>query len=156
MKKSIFFSFFSFLLISGCAGTDETNNTRSNDLRTDKSAPQYMSNRSVGRDQNHLVEQDITNQNPNFLDLDGTGNGTETGSTIGIDTDKARQTIALTKKYKPGAVTINGSRMTVTAYKNDIQSNKERISDEAYLHRKLIAALPRYEIKVRVLEDRRR
>ncbi len=155
MKKWLFFSFFSLLLTSGCAGTDETNSTRSYDLRTDKSAPQYMSNRSVGRDQPHLVEQDITNQNPNFLDLDGTGNGTERGSNIGIDTDKARETVARTKKFTPGRVNINGSRMWVTAYKKGIQTNNERTRDEAYLHRKLIAALPRYEIEVRVLEDRR-
>ncbi|WML55285.1 hypothetical protein RCG17_12240 [Neobacillus sp. PS3-12] len=71
MKKLVLFSFLTLLLISGCEGTNDTNNTSNYDLRKDKSASEYMSNRSAGRDKPHLVEQDITNQNPNFLDLTG-------------------------------------------------------------------------------------
>ena len=156
MKKWLLFSFLTLLFVSGCEGTNDTNNTATYDLRKDKSAPQYMSNRSVGRDQNHLVEQDITNQNPNFLDLNRTGNGTEQGgNNTGIDVDKARQVVSRTKEFRPGSVWINGDRMWVTVYKKGMLTDKERLDAEARIHEKLITALPRYEIEVRVREDRR-
>jgi hypothetical protein len=107
LKKLLLFSFLTLLLISGCAGSNDMNNTSGNDLRNDKSVPEYMSKRSAGRDKPHLVEEDITNQNPNFLDLNRTGNGTEQGtSNTGIDVDKARQVIGKTKGYRPGSVWI--------------------------------------------------
>lgn len=156
MKKWLIFSLFTTMLASGCASSKGgvENDTTSYDLRKDRSAPQYMSNRSAGRDQNHLVENDITNQNPNFLDLNRTGNGTETGSNIGIDVDKARQVVGQTKEFRPGSVWINGNRMWVTVYKKGMTSAQERVDAEARLHRKLMAALPRYEIDVTVREDR--
>lgn len=156
MKKWLLFSFLTLLFVSGCEGTNDTNNTANYDLRKDESAPQYMSNRSQGRDQSHLVEQDITNQNPNFLDLNRTGNGTEQGgNNTGIDIDKARQVVAKTKEFRPGAVWINGDRMWVTVYKKGMLTDQERDDAEAHMHKKLITALPRYEIEVRVREDRR-
>lgn len=157
MKRLVLFSFLTLLLISGCEGTNDTNNTSNYDLRKDKSAPEYMSNRSAGRDKPHLVEQDITNQNPNFLDLNRTGNGTEQGtSNIGVDVDKARQVIGMTKGYRPGSVWINGrNHMRVTAYKKGKLTERERLNAEKYLQKKLTAALPRYKIDVTVREDRR-
>jgi hypothetical protein len=158
LKKLLLFSFLTLLLISGCAGSNDVNNTSGNDLRKDKSVPEYMSKRSAGRDKPHLVEDDITNQNPNFLDLNRTGNGTEQGtSNTGIDVDKARQVIGKTKGYRPGSVWINGrNHMRVTAYtdKKGKLTERERLNSEKYLQKKLTAALPRYKIDVTVREDR--
>lgn len=152
LKKLVYFSFLSFLLISGCAGTNDMNNVSKN-----VKAPKHMSNRSVGRDQPHLVEDDITNQNPNFLDLNRTGSGTELGtSNTGLDVDKARQVIGQTKGYRPGSVWINArNHMRVTAYKKGLVTQRERLDAEKYLEKKLTAALPRYKIDVKVLEDHR-
>lgn len=154
MKKLLFFSFL--LMLTGCEGTNDTNNTANNRLQSDMNAPKYMSHRSIGRDQPHLVEDDITNQNPNFLDLNRTGSGTELGtSNTGIDVDKARQVVGRTKEFKPGAVWINGNRMWVTVYKKGNLTERERLDAQKRIHKKLVTALPRYEINVRVRGDRR-
>jgi hypothetical protein len=156
LKKWLLFSLLTLLFVSGCEGTKDTNNTANYDLRKDRSAPEYMSYRSAGRDQPHLVEEDITNQNPNFLDLNRTGNGTEQGvSNTGIDIDKARQVVGRTKEFRPGSVWINGNRMSVTVYKKGPLTDKERVDAETRIRKKLVAALPRYSIKVKVREDRR-
>lgn len=137
------------LVLCGCQGNRNT----AYDLRNDNSTPNYMSNRS----QNHLVEEDITDQNPNFLDLRGTGSGSETGGgqNMGLDTDKAKQVIGQTKEFTTDSVWINGDRMWVTVFKKGMLTDTEKIDAEARLHRKLVQALPRYNIEVRVQEDRR-
>lgn len=151
MKKLVLFSFLSLLLISGCAGTNDMN-----DVSNNVKAPKHMSNRSAGQGQPHLVEDDITNQNPNFLDLNRTGSGTEQGtSNTGTDVDKARQVIGQTKEYRPGSVWITArNHMRVTAYKKGHLTKRARLNAEKDLEKKLTAALPRYKINVAVREDR--
>jgi hypothetical protein len=153
LKNWILLFLLSAFLLSGCSG--KSANNASYDLRKDRSAPQFMSNRSVGNNQKHLVENDVTNQNPNFLNLSGTGSGSESGSNMGLDVDKARQVIRDTKEFKPGSIWINGDRMWVTAYKKGILTERGKIADEARIHRKLVEALPSYNIEVKVQEDRR-
>ncbi|WML46257.1 hypothetical protein [Neobacillus sp. PS3-40] len=153
MKNWILLFLLSAFLLSGCSG--KSVNDASYDLRKDRSAPQFMSNRSVGNNQRHLVEKDVTNQNPNFLNLSGAGSGSESGSNMGLDVDKARQVIRDTKEFKPGSIWINGDRMWVTAYKKGILTERGKIADEARIHRKLVEALPSYNIEVKVQEDRR-
>lgn len=154
MKKWMFLSLIMLFIVSGCQGNNRRANEAAYDLRNDRSAPNYMSNR--GKDKPHLVEDDITNQNPNFLDLKGTGSGGEAGGTnTGIDIDKAKQVIADTKEFKTDSVWTNGDRMWVNVYKKGMLSDREKIDAEARLHRKLIQALPRYNIEVSVQEDRR-
>lgn len=107
-------------------------------------------------DRKHYVEDDITNQNPNFLDLNRTGSGSESGAgNMGQDTDKAKQVIRDTHEFTPDSVWINGDRMTVTVRKNGRLTSRQKRDAEARLHTKLIQALPRYNIQVRVNEDRR-
>jgi hypothetical protein len=152
LKKLVLFSFLTLLIASGCEGTNDTNNTANYQIGKDSKPPKYMSNRSVGRDQPHLVEQDITNQNPNFLDLNRTGSGTEVGtSNTGLDVDKARQVIGQTKEFTPGSVWISATnRMRVTVYKKGNMTEQQRAEAENRLRKKLTAALPRYKIEVRV------
>ncbi|MEO2075184.1 MAG: hypothetical protein ABGX20_07275 [Bacillus sp. (in: firmicutes)] len=121
----------------------------------DKNHPDNMSDR--GKNKQRLVEDDITNQNPNFLDLKRTGSGSEAGGgkNTGNDTYKAKQVISNTKEFVPDSIWINGDRMWVSVYKKGMLSDKERMDAQARLHKKLIQALPRYEIEVRVKEDRR-
>jgi hypothetical protein len=159
VKKLIFPSLFiMMLLISGCQGAKDANDA-SYDLRRDKSAPNYMSNRTGDYDanRNRTIGNDVTNQNPNFLNLNGTRNGVSSGgaSNFANDDEKARQVIASTKEFRTDSVIINGNRMWVTVYKKGILTDREKVKAEARLHRKLIHALPRYNIEVRVQEDRR-
>ncbi|MGJ7910908.1 hypothetical protein [Neobacillus sp. LXY-1] len=168
MKKSMILSVFMLLMLAaGCSNEKSADHT-AYDLRKDRSSPNFMSKRGdqnryspenvANRDKNqqHLVEDDITNQNPNFLDLNGTGSGSEAGAgNQGNDINQAKQVIAATNEFTTDRVWINGDRMWVTVHKKGMLSHKERDAAEARLHRKLIQALPRYNIEVKVQEDRR-
>jgi hypothetical protein len=166
-KKWMFFSFALLFILSGCQSNNRGANEAAYDLRKDKSAPNYMSTpvgdrntpdymSNRGKDKQHLVENDITNQNPNFLDLKRTGSGGEAGAgNQGNDIQKAKQVITDTNEFVPDSVWINGDRMWVSVYKKGMLSDRERIAAEARLHKKLIQALPRYHVEVRVKEDRR-
>jgi hypothetical protein len=172
MKKlSLFFSLCMILFVSGCNGNNGGNNGNeaAYDLRKDKSAPNNMSlegnnDRNItknisnrGKNKQHMVEDDITNQNPNFLDLKHTGSGSEAGGgqNTGNDINKAKQVIADTDEFTTDSVWINGDRMRVSVYKKGMQTERGKSKAEARLHRKLVQALPRYNIEVLVKEDRR-
>jgi hypothetical protein len=133
------------LFISAC----QNNNQAGYDLRKDKSAPNYMSNPMKGND--------VTNQNPNFLDLHGTRNGAASSGSgnTGVDVNKAKQVIGKTNEFRTDSVWINGDRMWVNVYKKGMLTDQAKIDAEARLHKKLTKALPRYNIEVRVQEDRR-
>jgi len=164
-KLTLFLSLTILFLVGGCAGNQGANgNEKAYDLRSDKSAPNYMSIKGKtpanmsdrGKNKQHMVEDDITNQNPNFLDLKRTGSGGEAGATNhGNDINIAKQVIAHTNEFRTDSVWINGDRMWVTVYKKGMLSDQARNKAEARLHRKLVKALPRYNIEVRVQEDRR-
>jgi hypothetical protein len=168
-KFMLFLSLSILFLVSGCNGNQGGNhgNEEAYDLRSDQSKPNYMSNRGNdrntptnisdrGKNKQHMVEDDITNQNPNFLDLKGTGSGSEAGANNqGNDIQKAKQVIADSDEFTADSIWINGDRMWVSVYKKGMQSERGKINAEARLHKKLIQALPRYNIEVRVKEDRR-
>jgi hypothetical protein len=153
LKKWMLLMLIMLFIISGCQNNRGAKE-EAYDLRTDERAANYMSNRD--KDRKHLVEDNITDQNPNFLDLKGTGSGSETGAgNIGVDTNKAKQVIADTNEFVTDSVVVNGDRMWVAVYKKGMLKDSEKIDAEARLHRKLVQALPRYNIEVRVQEDRR-
>jgi len=167
-KFMVFLSLCMMFLIGGCNGNQGGNhgNEEAYDLKNDRSAPNYMSNRdgntpanmsNRGENKQRMVEDDITNQNPNFLNLKRTGSGSETGGgkDTGEDISKAKQVIADSNEFTVDSVWINGDRMWVSVYKKGMQSEQGKVKAEARLHRKLIQALPRYKIEVRVKEDRR-
>ncbi|MFL6555258.1 MAG: hypothetical protein ACJ8MO_03990 [Bacillus sp. (in: firmicutes)] len=170
-KLSLFLSLCMILFVSGCNGNQSANHgdEKAYDLQNDQSGPNYMSKRNrnnddntpanmSNRDQNkqHMVEDDITNQNPNFLDLKGTGSGSEAGGgkNTGQDINKAKQVIADSDEFEVDNVMINGDRMWVSVYKKGMRTPEGKIKAEARLHSKLIQALPRYKIEVNVQEDR--
>ncbi|WP_160724201.1 hypothetical protein [Bacillus sp. USDA818B3_A] len=144
--------FMLLVILSGCQGQDSTTNGNTNDLRSN----QVDSVADRGKNKQHQVEDDITNQNPNFLDLKGTGSGGEAGGgkNTGNDTNKAKQVIAGTNEFTTDSVWINGDRMWVRVYKKGMLTNQEKNDAEARLHKKLVRALPRYHIEVQVQEDR--
>ncbi|WP_066248689.1 hypothetical protein [Neobacillus drentensis] len=170
-KFVLFLSLTMLFLVGGCNGNQGGNHGKEEayDLQSDKSKPNYISNRNRdndgntpanmsnrGKNKQHMVEDDITNQNPNFLDLKRTGSGSEAGATNqGNDIQKAKQVIADSDEFTADSIWINGDRMWVSVYKKGMQSEQGKINAEARLHRKLIQALPRYKVEVRVKEDRR-
>ena len=155
-KKWMFLSFIMLLMVTGCQsnrGADEKN--AAYDLRKDRTSPNFMSNRNNGGERD-VAENDIADQNPNFLNLNRSGDrGEFDGENQGSDVDKAKKVVAATDEFTIDSVWMNGDRMWVSVYKKGMLSDKERIDAEARLHRKLIRALPRYNIDVRVKEDRR-
>ncbi|MDP4084238.1 MAG: hypothetical protein Q8934_06435 [Bacillota bacterium] len=144
MKKWVFFSILGAIILTGC---NQGANDAAYDLRKDKSAPQFMSNRVTGND--------INNQNPNFLPLKGTKGGAVSSQGHRVDVEKAKQVIKSTKEFTPGSIWMNGDRMWVTVYKKGMFTQREKIAAEARVHRQLIEALPRYNIEVNVRQDRR-
>ncbi|MFZ7946520.1 hypothetical protein [Neobacillus sp. 19] len=170
LKKWMFFSFISLVVlsVSGCQ-SNRGANEEAYDLRNDRTSPNYMSNRGDnrtipenmtnrdrGKNEQHLVEDDITNQNPNFLDLKHSGSGGEAGAgNHGNDINKAKQVIDASNEFTADSVWINGDRMWVSVYKKGMMSDRGKVAAEARLHKKLVKALPRYNIEVRVKEDRR-
>ncbi|WP_040206954.1 hypothetical protein [Neobacillus jeddahensis] len=168
MPKKLLLFIMLFIVLSGCQNdTNRSSDEEAYDLRNDTTAPNYMSNRNNdrntaenmtnrGKTKQHQVENDITNQNPNFLDLGGTGSGSEAGANNqGNDINKAKQVVAATKEFETDSVVINGDRMWVSVYKKGILSDQVKIDAEARLHRKLVQALPSYHMEVSVKEDRR-
>ncbi|WP_042463605.1 hypothetical protein [Neobacillus dielmonensis] len=167
MKKWTFFSLILLLMaLAGCQGDHTADNTVYDARKGKESAPKVMNredNAGVrdftndrGKNDQHQVEDDITNQNPNFLDLNRTGSGSEAGGTNeGNDINQAKRAIADTNEFVPDSIWINGDRMWVTVYKKGMLSDRDKNDAEARLHRKLVQALPRYNIEVKVKEDRR-
>ncbi|MBV7505176.1 hypothetical protein KW850_07900 [Bacillus sp. sid0103] len=166
-KFWLFLSLTLLFLVSGCQNNRGANQ-EAYDLRKDQTAPNYMSNRgndrnapanmsNRGENKQRLVEDDITNQNPNFLNLSRTGSGSETGGgkDTGEDINKAKQVIADSNEFTLDSVWINGDRMWVSVYKKGMLSEQGKIKAEARLHKQLVQALPRYKMEVRVKEDRR-
>lgn len=156
LKKWIVTSSLVLLMLSACQNNQAADdNDTAYDLRNDPAAPNIMTNRTG--DRQHYVEDDITDQNPNFLNLNRSGDQREFDGTNnnGTDIEKARQIIGETDEFVADSVWVNGDRMWVSVYKRGMLADRERIDAESRLHRKLVKALPRYNIEVRVKEDRR-
>jgi hypothetical protein len=136
-------------LISGCQGNKNVNNLF--DAVKERTRPDYRSNHLTGPDRGRTIGNDINNQNPNFLNLRGTRNGNASGNSqsYGKDVEYAKKVIRM-NGYTPKSVWINGDRMLVTANVKGKLSGRDTLDAEARLHSKLRAALPRYNIDVRV------
>lgn len=140
-------------IMAGCAqnGTqNEVQNTRSlygqNETRNGTT---FLSNSQDEREEQiHTTrEHTMYEQNPNFLNLDG--NAVDQSD----DIDQAKKTVRLAG-FRTDSVWINGDKLWVTAYHNDRMNQQDKIEAEAQLHKKLVKALPRYDIEVKVQEER--
>lgn len=147
MKKWMFLSLLPVLMLAACqAGNDET----AYDLRNDRTNPNYMSNRTSPN--NYDEVRDITDKNPNFLNLRGTTQGDHgQRNNFGQDIDKARDLVNDTEDFTADSVWINnaGDRMTINVNTRDGLSDRERNHAVGMLQQKLTKALPRYTIDIR-------
>ncbi|MEH7272113.1 hypothetical protein V7125_00505 [Neobacillus vireti] len=147
MKKSLFFLLFSVLVLSACqAGNEQT----AYDLRNDTTNPSLMSNPS-GYHPNYDVGP-RSDQNPNFLNLRGTSlNDASNRNNMGTDIDIARDIVNRTGDFTAESIWINnaGDQMTVSVDRKGRLSGDERDRAINTLHKKLVQALPRYDINIR-------
>ncbi|SFB03644.1 MULTISPECIES: hypothetical protein [unclassified Bacillus (in: firmicutes)] len=148
MKKLLPLLSILLLSLTACGSNGEV----AQKMRSKGEVPQYTANKPAGKDQG-VVRNNMENQNPNFLNL----NNSEPGSSAyqENDIDKAREVINATEEFKPGRIAINGNEMWITVYKKGMLNADEKIDAEARIHKKLVQALPRYNIEVKVKEDRR-
>jgi hypothetical protein len=147
LKKSMLFSLFTVLMLSACqGGNDDT----AYDLRNDRTNPNYMSNRTSHN--NYDEVRDITDKNPNFLNLKGTTQGDHSlRNNTGHDIDIARDIINRSDSFRADSIWISnsGDRMTVTVDRRGKLNNKERNYEIGHLQKKLTEALPRYSFDIR-------
>jgi hypothetical protein len=165
--KKMLLSLLFVLLLAGCdagKGNDYGNGNdygegngqgdeAAYDLRNDRANPNFMANRQ----RQYQVEDDITDRNPNFLNLrrEGTDAGDEdqaNRNNFGNDIDTARDIVNRSGDFRADSVFINnnGDRMSVTVNHRGELSDRESNNAVAELQRKLNTALPRYFIEVKV------
>jgi hypothetical protein len=137
------------LMLTACQARNEEDTAY--DLRTDQTNPNFMSNRTNHENINrqHQVENDITGQNPNFLDIRRMGtDGEANRNNFGSDIDRAKQVVNQSEDFELQSVQVNnsGDKMTVTVNPKGQHTRK----DIKRLQRELYETLPRYDFKVRV------
>ncbi|QQZ09227.1 hypothetical protein [Heyndrickxia vini] len=131
LKKTIGFLFLIGLL-TGCGSNQLNDNATTND----------------GNDKMRKISSNPTDQNPNMIDL----RQKDPAITVGTDVDKAKYVVKRYKNYYDPTVWVNGNNMWVTAHTGNRLTAKERMKEEAKIHKKLIQALPRYDINVKIEE----
>ncbi|WP_421382106.1 hypothetical protein ACOJQI_21900 [Bacillus salacetis] len=143
MKKVI--SLFALTILLTACGAQDGDNLYVQD--EDQNGRRFVNNDLTDVDTNQNVDQPMeTNQNPNFIDL------SETQPNIGTDVNKTREVIEEYTDYEAGQVWVNGEQMWVTAYTRDEMSQDRRDEEEAKLRKRLIRAMPRYKINVKIQE----
>lgn len=121
---------------------NDTDNT-AYDLKKDTMNPNYMSNKKPTRDMGQMSDQ-----NPNFLNLRGTSLNDESNrNNTGRDIDIARDIVNGTDGFKSESIWINNAQehMTVTVDTNGNNND----ADIKTLRKKLQQALPRYSFDIR-------
>ncbi|MCA1032120.1 hypothetical protein LCL95_13875 [Bacillus timonensis] len=148
MKKSrlYFITAILLLLLSACSWNP---NDEYHAQEEDKNGTKLMTNKDDKDFYKHnLDDQDYTtNQNPNFIDL------TEDRLDIGDDQAKIVDVIETYTNYEPGAVIVNGQEVWVTVHTDKDFSKEEEKAARKALHKRLIKAMPRYEIHVKIEQD---
>nr|WP_263324149.1 hypothetical protein [Neobacillus sp. Marseille-Q6967] len=146
-------SLFALLLLAGCAAGKGNNNETAYDLRDDRTNPNYMANNQATHN-NYDEVRDVTDRNPNFLNLRGTTVGDEgegNRNDFGNDIDKARDIVNRSKEFRAESIWINNAadRMTVRVDSTGSLSDEERNHAVGRLQQRLTQALPRYTFDIR-------
>lgn len=154
--KRLFFAtpVIAMILVGGCQAARDANDA-SYQLRKDKTGPHTMSNRTtLDLNQNRFDGNDIQNQNPNFLNLNGTRNGMASGGSgnHATDTEQAKWVINKTKEFRAESIWIDRHYMHVSVSEKRKMSSHERRTAKANLHRKLLQALPRYSNDIKTIK----
>lgn len=105
-----------------------------------------------GNVQHELDQDELTDQNPNFLNLN-TDNETHVNN-IGIELAQARDVIGANNQFKAGPIWRNGNKLNVTVYSDRNLTKKQERQALNQLEKELTAALPTYRINVKLGNNR--
>jgi hypothetical protein len=106
-------------------------------------------NNNNDRNGEHGLDQDeLTDQNPNFLNLNS-DNETHVNN-IGIEIKQVRDVIRVNDTFKAGPIWQNGNTMNVTVYSNRNLTEQQEKQARKQLEKELTAALPTYQIKLNI------
>jgi hypothetical protein len=72
--------------------------------------------------------------------------------TIGTDINKAKNVVRSIPGYTPRSIWINGNQMWVTVRTNKNLSNHAKLKEAARIQEKLVQAIPRYDMNVKINE----
>lgn len=146
MKKLLMILILSVVMVSGCVQDnaesvhDKQQDQAGQDLLTENNGVRKGDGPNFVRDQDDGMT--MTDQNPNLLNTDN-----ENHVNFSMDVQKAKEVISA-QGFKPDAIWINGGTMNVTARPEGSLSSKDRDQAEKSLRKKLLRALPRYQINV--------
>jgi hypothetical protein len=133
------------IVLSGCAAGNHNYSEFKSHRQDGDGARILNGNNNEGFYERNLKDEDYTtNLNPNFLDL------TEDRPDIGDDQEKIVQVIQQYTEFQPGSVIVNGRDAYVTVHSTKHFEGKERSKVKKDLHRRLIKAMPRYDIHLRI------
>jgi hypothetical protein len=151
MKKASIFGLIMFIMItvSGCNSYlgnekvgkyDKKNSTELLDIGSTNYGP---------HDREHGLDQDeITDQNPNFLNLN-TDNETHVNN-IGFGIEKARDVIEANQNFNAGPIWRNGNKLHITVYPETNLQGKQKSEAKKQLKKELMTALPTYRIDLNI------
>jgi hypothetical protein len=132
------------LLTTGCASNEQYSAQK----QKNNDRPSLVSNEP--NDGAHKrFGRTMSDQNPNLLNTDGGGRRDR-----GQDIDKAKAIVNNSKEFRSGNIWIDGGGMWVNVYPKGNMDNQQTTHARTKLHSRLIQALPRYQIEVRVQDDR--
>ncbi|QOR66529.1 hypothetical protein IM538_22685 [Cytobacillus suaedae] len=132
------------IILAGCTAGNHNYSEFKSHRQHDNNA-RILNENEGGFYQRDLEDQDYTtNLNPNFIDL------TEDRPDIGDDQEKIVQVIQQYTEFTPGAVIVNGRDAYVTVHTTKHYKGKERKEVKKDLNRRLMKAMPRYDIHLRI------
>jgi hypothetical protein len=106
-------------------------------------------NDNNNRNGDHGLDRDeITDQNPNFLNLN-TDNETHVNN-IGVEIQQVRDVIGVNNTFKAGPIWQNGNTMHVTVYSDRNLTEQQENQARKQLERELTTALPTYRIHLNI------
>jgi hypothetical protein len=151
MKKGLIFVIIMIMTmaVSGCnsylgnekvGNYDKQNSTELLDIGATNYGP---------HDREHGLDQDeITDQNPNFLNLN-TDNETHVNN-IGYAIEKARDVIGANNQFNAGPIWRNGNKLNITVYPARKLQGKQERQAKKQLEKELMTALPTYRINLNI------
>lgn len=156
-KRYLILMLMLFTILSGC--NDKVNTTKNPYAGNEEQAGHYENTNSTdllrvdnnnnrGEEDRAITTDEISDQNPNLLNLN-TG-GENHVNNEGVKLDQARAVIGKSDDFEAGPIWRNGDEMNVTVYPKGDISGEERKRAQKELKKELMRALPTYTIHINV------
>jgi hypothetical protein len=147
--KKVFFLLIIMVAITGGCNNKNLSNENVGDY-DNQNSPELLKfgSQTPAKDDHGLDRDELTDQNPNFLNLN-TDNETHVNN-IGIEIQKARDVIGANNQFKVGPISTSGNNLHVIVYSDRNLTSKQERQARNQLERELTAALPTYYIEVQI------